>query len=301
MLKPFRALGYAFERAAGSLRRKSLANLLVVLAIAASFVVVGAVHLVERNVDSMTRAWSGGAHMVVYLDDTASPERAEAISDALLSLPAVDRVTYVPATEALDRLRSSLGDHDDLVAGLESGMLPASLEVTLAPGVVDVVSATPVVERLEATAGVDEIELIGAWVDRVGGLLSSLRYAAWFVFAFGGALSIILIGSTLQLRLGAERAEDDVMALVGASDRFVKGPVLLEGIAIGTAGAALAALALWAVFERASGNIAAAVSASFGDVTIAFLPAAHIGMLIGAGAAMGLIGSWIATRRTTYA
>ena len=62
---------------------------------------------------------------------------------------------------------SALGEHRELLAGVETGYLPASLEVQLAEGVRDVAALSPLVARLRSTAGVEEVERsYDAWAER---------------------------------------------------------------------------------------------------------------------------------------
>ena len=66
----------------------------------------------------------------------------------------------------------------------------------------------------------------------------------WVVFLVAVVLlvvaSTLLIANTIRLSVFARRREIEVMKLVGATNWFVRGPFMLEGLLCGIAGSALA-------------------------------------------------------------
>ena len=159
-MRRVRILGYAFLRALTSLRRRPLIAALTVSVMTIALVLVGVAHIAERNVRTLSEEWGSGVQMIVYLDEGTSIARVQEVTEALLALPAVENATYVPPEAAMRHLQKSLGQHDELLSGIEPSFLPASLEVRLMEGTRDLVSAHPVIERLEATANVEEVEFL---------------------------------------------------------------------------------------------------------------------------------------------
>ncbi len=301
MIHLFRGVGRGLSRAVSNLRRRPVRAALVTGTIAVSLFLVGAVYLAARNVESATGKWGHGVQMVVYLEEGVTDEHAQRIASVLTQVPAVEKVTEVSSKEAFERLQSSLGDHDELIAGVEEGMLPASLEVTLREGLKEVARAHPLVERLRATAGVEEVEFLGDWVDKLTSLNASLRYAGWFLFALVGLVCVYTVTTTLRSSVRARKREMETLALLGASERFVRGPMILEGVLQGAAGAALAAAMLWLLFRSTSEAVERAFANTVGAVDATFLPGAQIVAFVAIGAGFGLLGSWLATGRRAVA
>lgn len=283
------------RRAVRGLAGRPRSALLATLAIAVAVMLLALVRLVSANVDGATAEWRSGVDMIVYLEDGTSRHRAQEIQDALAALPAVDSTEYVGAEAALDRLRESLGEHDELAAEVSPTMLPASIEVSLGTGVRDVAEAHPVMGRLEGVRGVEEVEFLGAWVDRASALGASLTYAAWFITLLVGLAVAYMIGATLRLSLRQRRRDFETLELLGATRRYVRAPMILEGIAQGAAGAAIAVAMLWALYRLTSAAVTDALVHAFGTASVHFLPLADLGMIVAAGAAFGLVGSFMAT------
>lgn len=296
-----RAIWYAMGRALDGLRRTPAVAVAVTGAVAVGFLLVGVVHLLAHNIEGMARAWGGGAHMVVYLEPGTPAADAEKLRAALGSVPAVARSVHVSPAQALERLRRSLGDHQDLDILVEdelgAAFLPASIEVTFAAGVEDVARNHSLVARVEAAVGVDEVVFVGDWADRLTLLMRSLRYGVWCFFGLMGAACVYVVATTMRLRAQAHRREAEVMELCGASAAFVRGPLLIEGMVQGALGAAVAMGALWLLFDTGAGAVRETLRQALGSGQVAFLPVAHVAVFVAAGAALGLLGSLLVTGR----
>jgi cell division transport system permease protein len=107
--------------------------------------------------------------------------------------------------------------------------------------------------------------------------------------------SILLISNTIRLSIFSRRREIEVMKLVGATNWFVRGPFMLEGLICGIAGSLLAifflvvgkAVALPSILPHLSGD---------SDVHALSFPLVGLALL-GTGLALGAIGSGLTIRR----
>ena len=132
-------------------------------------------------------------------------------------------VSRVTIRRALEQLRDALGERDEIIEGIEIGMLPASLEVTLAEGVKDVAAAHPVVDRLAATAGVEEVEFLGEWVDDLTAFLGGVRGATAALFIFVTIACIAIIWAAMRLGMRRRNREAEIVELCGG----IRGAVIV--------------------------------------------------------------------------
>jgi cell division transport system permease protein len=291
-----RTAAEAALRGLRSIAQAPLASAASCAAVAAAFALFVATAVAAHNVSSLTRAWSSGAGMVVYLADGAGEPRAREIAGVLESLPAVERVTYVSPERGLERLRELFAAGDPLVAGeLEAGLIPASLEVELAPGALEVARAHPLIQRLERSPGVDEVVFAGDWLGRVEALAGGLERASFWVALLVALACAWVLAVTLRLRHadGRRQGEARTWDLVGASSWLVRGPRMVEGALLGAAGAAGGVAAAWALYDLAREPVIAALGAAFGPVALEFLPAGEVAQLVAFGAGLGAVaGLW---------
>ncbi len=296
-MRTMRAFSYGLGRALRGVAGRPIVSILSTGAIAVSLLLVGLVVLAVANVSRLTSRWDDGVQMVVYLDDGVTPERARAIAGVLASVHAIERVDYVPPDAAYRRLGEALGNRRDLLDGVETGFLPGSLEVRLAGGVRGVASASPVIERLRRTPGVEEVEFLGDWVDRLSALLAALRAAAIALAFLVGGACVYVIGGTIKLGMYARRDELDVLRLVGATDGFIRLPLLVEGALQGLVGAGLALGGLYAVYRLGAPALERMLSSALGGLQLTFFPATLALAALGGGLVLGILGSWLAEGR----
>ncbi len=297
MTRSVRSLASGLVRALADMTRRPWLAVATIGSIAIALSLVAVFHLAARNVDGWSARWNNGVQMIVYLDDGTPDPRANALVAALVDLPAVRSAELVPSSVALARLRDALGDHDELIAGVEQSMVPASIEVSLAAGVKDVAAVHPMIERLRATAGVEEVEFLGDWVGRVSGLAHGLQYAAWILLLLVGSACVYLVALTVGLALRGRDREREVLELMGASPAFVRGPVLLQGVLHGALGGGVALGALFLLYRETAGAIAASLSRTVGVAAPVFLSHADMLLLVAVGGLLGLVGSWLASGR----
>ncbi|MSP17393.1 MAG: FtsX-like permease family protein [Myxococcales bacterium] len=297
MIRTLRAGTYAVRRAIGGMARRPLVLALSVSAIGVALLLGGVVFLGARAVANVSSSWGGGVHMVVYLGDDVNPERAQAIAGAIEELDAVEEVTYISPADAFARLEQSLGGRRELLEGVEHGALPSSLEVSFAGGVRDVAGVSPFVDRLRKTPGVEDVELVSDWVDRLVFLLRSLRAGAIGLALLVSLAAIYLVSVTVRLALHARRDEIAILRLVGATERYVKGHVLFDGLVQGALGAGLAAGALHLLHGWIGPDLSATMSGILGTGSFAFFVPREIVALVALGATLGVVGSWLAIEK----
>src|SRR5262249_41118994 len=110
--------------------------------------------------------------------------------------------------------------------------------------------------------------------------------------------TVVIVSATLQLAIYSRREEIEIQKLVGATDRFVKAPFLIEGVLQGVLGALCALLGLWAFAAFAGPPLQALFAFLIGPTGgPGLLTAALAAELVGAGAALGLCGSFVAVGR----
>ncbi len=289
------ALERAVVEGLRAMRRAPLQQAVGIGAVAVALTLLGLVLLLGENGSRALSAWGRGVQMTVYLEDVVQPARARQIADLLGRLPGVERVETIEPREAWRRLRKSLGDHADLLEGVEETMLPISIEVTLQPGIAEALRADPAFERLRHHPGVEDVELMRDWVRRVALLIEMLERVGLVLAAVVGAACLFVVGATMRLGVAARREEIEVLKLVGATDGFVAAPFLVEGAAQGLGGAVVALATLFGLHHTAA-DLALRTEALRG-APLAFLHGWEIVLLVVLGLAGAAAASALAVGR----
>jgi cell division transport system permease protein len=211
----------------------------------------------------------------------------------VLAMPEVkdppNGVRFVSKDEAIKRMERS---NPELVENLSTNPLPHAFEIT--PRNAEDVSV--IANRIEGAGlpGVEKVnyaEKVADRILRVASVVSAIFLIAVVVLV---AASTLLIANTIRLSIFARRREIEVMKLVGATNWFVRGPFMIEGLLCGLAGSAVAVLLLVLGKELALPTILGRIDDS-GVGAIGFVWNALI--LLTVGLLLGALGSGLTLRR----
>jgi len=213
----------------------------------------------------------------------------------LKNRPDVSSVTYVSKEAALERFiadREAQGQSDIAALYTDFNPFPAHYTVELS----DPRYSGDVVAELEDATGLVSLVLgQQTGVDRLVELTAQLRNLGFIVLSFVAVTVLLIVVNSIRMALMARAQEIEIMRLVGASDRYVRWPFILEGIFIGLAGAVIT-LAILLIASPAISDIATDIA---GAVPLGFdesLTLQIMAIAFGAGIGLGGVGAWISVR-----
>ena len=224
--------------------------------------------------------------------------RQEPVLDLGIRLEALDEVattTYISKEQALAdfqaaRREANQEDLTDLYADFNP--FPAYYAIELR----DPRRSRTVVTLLEGeTSLVRSVLGQQTGIDRLVDLTALLRNLGAIVLGFVGLTVLLIVVNSIRMALMSRAQEIEIMRLVGASDRYVRWPFILEGIFIGLSGALVTLLLLL----LASGPISQLATQIAGQVPLGFnqsLTTQIVGLVMAAGLGLGGVGAWISVR-----
>jgi cell division transport system permease protein len=220
----------------------------------------------------------------------ATRQQENAVVRKLAANPQVKKWQFVTKEVALERMKKR---YPELTRNLPYNPLPDSLEITptkaeyiddvaaalhpLSPGVASVVTGKRLSSRVLQVAHVIEA-------------IFTIATAVLLVAA------VLLIANTIRLSIFSRRREIEVMKLVGATNWFIRGPFMIEGLLCGVGGAALAVFFLILGKEIALPAILHNTLSSDPDVHALQFPLTAL-VLLGVGLVVGALGSGLTLRR----
>jgi len=225
----------------------------------------------------------------VFFVETANEKQFNAVGAKLAADPRVQDYVFVTKADALKRMQEKF---PELTANLPSNPLPPSWEIT--PNRAEDVEAIANSLR-PLPAGVDKVTYGKQTADRilsVARVIEIVFLAAVLVLL---AASTLLIANTIRLSIFSRRREIEVMKLVGATNWFVRGPFMLEGLICGLAGAAVAVVLLFLGKELALPTILGRIESSSDVEALSFSLISLVLLLVGL--TIGAIGSGLTMRR----
>ena len=199
-------------------------------------------------------------------------------------------VTFCSKECALKIMRKR---NPELTENLASNPLPASFEVIPIRG--EDTEAIAVAVQKSKLPAVDQVRYGKEVSQRILAIARAIQIVFLIAVFVLLAASTILIANTIRLSVHARRREIEVMKLVGASNWYVRGPFMLEGLLTGLAGSLAAVLLLLVSREIAIPRILGHIQDNADVQAMAFAWTAAI--LVAGGLAIGALGSGLTLRR----
>jgi cell division transport system permease protein len=237
------------------LRRNVSMVISVVLVTFISLTFVGAAILLQMQIGELKGYWYDKAQVAVYLctatTDTeacnlseASQVQKDAVEGILKSpqlAPLIDHVEFENHDEAYARYLefTSSGDAEFITPDLLSETFWVNLE--------DPTQSDVLVETLSGQPGVEEVVDQRKYLDPIFDALNAASFTAIGIATLMLVAAVLLIATTIRLSAFSRRRELGIMRLVGASNRFIQTPFILEGVIAALIGSVLAGGAIVAI------------------------------------------------------
>jgi cell division transport system permease protein len=226
-----------------------------------------------------------------YLSPDVTPAQVTSIAHFLAADPRVASAKFVPKKQALAELRERTKGTID-TALLTENPLPDKFRIkTRVPDDVPAVAAS--LRRLSGVGNVVYGQKIVQRLLQLGAVLRRIGIAVIVVFF---AVAGIIISNTIRLTVFARRREIAIMQLVGATGTYIRLPFICEGLLAGVVGALLAVALLAAARIALWPRLLEALP--WAQLTVMPVDARLLAAeLVGVGAAIGVVASWISVGR----
>jgi cell division transport system permease protein len=280
-----------FREALQSFRRSPLLSALSITTIGFSLYAVGLFALVAVNLREALRTVEQRVEVVAYLLRGTPAEVIAQASQDIAAFPEVARVTFVSEDEALKRARQELVEFRDAYRDLSVNPLPASLEIQLKDGYRDSEHTAAVAGRLKGYGFIDDIRYGREWIEKLDRLRNIAGVVGLTIGLAFAAVAVVIIGVTIRITVLQRAREIAIMRLVGATNGFIRGPFLLEGMLKGLLGGMVAIALSYGTYMLFRGQVELATSG------IVFLKPAQVGMGVVFGVLIGLAGSLVSVGR----
>lgn len=282
---------YFIREAIVNISRNKLLNMTTVAMIAVSLTIFGIFLLIYVNLNSIVRHWSDSVQIIAYLNEEPLADEQARIDARIREIPYVDTVTFVSQNDALEGLKQQLNGHEDLLEGLETNPLPASYKIRLTPRYQNLDSVQTVVESLQYIPNFNDIQYGQKWLENLTTVINMLKFLGVFLGGFLFLTVIFIISNTIKLTLYAREEELNIMKYIGATESFIKGPFLAEGIIRGFLGAVCSLIVLYLVYALFTTIIHYSSASLFQFSSIDFLSRSVIIGLTCLGSFLGWCGS----------
>jgi cell division transport system permease protein len=231
----------------------------------------------------------------LHLLDSTEFAQSESMMKKLKLMPEVSEVRYLTKAQAMEDFKKLFGDKAYLLEMRQENPLPNSIIVNVRR----IEDVDAVVARARRFEGVEAIKYYKEAVNRLIRFTNFIRAFALALILFLVVISIIVVSNTIKLTVVARDREIGIMKYVGATNWFIRGPFLIEGILLGFVSAAVSVGVVTFVYARVIELFGTdlAVMLSTGFVPLRFMVSNLAVIFAALGAGIGACGSIISMRR----
>ena len=235
-------------------------------------------------------------HVYYCTSDTCAKEATQPQMDAVArvatSSPLVKNVIFVSKQKALVLMKQK---HPEEVGALPTNPFPNALTVVPKRG--EDVEKVAQLFQASPSVGIDKVDYGKKTTHRVLKLAHVIEIFFIIAVILLLSASTLLIANTIRLSIFSRRREIEVMKLVGATNWFVRGPFMLEGLLCGVAGALGAVVLLILGKEIALPSLLHTGPLNAGNDVNALAFSLNALILVGTGLLLGAAGSGFTIRR----
>lgn len=231
----------------------------------------------------------------VYLQDEVTMEQAEGLMGEIQALDEAESVSYRSKDDALNIMKQRWGESAYLLDSLGDNPLPASILIS-----VDSVENAEAVSTFAASLdGVEDVQYFRETVEKLTKVTSFLQIGAIVVMVFLIIVSVVVVSNTIKLTVFARSKEIKIMKYVGATNWFIRGPFMAEGIIIGIFAAIISTVMVSLLYSRVVAGIGTQVIAitSCPLISVGYMAGNMLIIFLALGISIGAWGSIISMRK----
>ena len=287
---------YTLKQAFKQVLRNRAMTVASIFAITAMLLILSLFFILVINVNTAAQSIQQDYDSIeIYLADETTEEQADEIIADIEQENGVQEAYYKTKEEAMEEFRTRWGENGYLLDSLQENPLPNSVVVMID----DLEQAESIAEKAATYDGIEDVQFYKDTVDK---LLSATRYiqiAAIIVMVFLIIVSIVVVSNTIKLTVFNRASEISIMKYVGATNWFIRGPFLAEGIIIGIISAGisigLSALVYDKIIDGVGNQLLSVMSMPM--VPVGFLVYNFVWIFLALGISIGACGSIISMRK----
>lgn len=286
-------ISYYFSEGVRAIFSHGLMSFAAISMIVACLLIMGSFSLVAVNVDLLLGNFEAENEFLAYVDETYTHDRARELQGDLAAVENVASIEFISREQALENFIASQSSNELLQS------LPAeALRDRYSIRVHDISTMQATVDAVKGVSGIVNVRAAFEIAQGFVMVRNVANFIATTLVLVLVLISLFIMSNTIKLATFYRREEISIMKMCGATNGFVRGPFVVEGMVLGLSGALIAYLLQWGFYQVVYNFISQ--GDSFSIVTV--MPFSEMSGVIfmgfcAAGFAIGAGGSLLAIRK----
>jgi cell division transport system permease protein len=274
-------------------RAMSLAS---IFAITAMLFILGVFFILVININTAVQAISQDYDSIeIFLLDETTEAQADEIANDIKTMDGVDDAYYKSKEDAMVEFKVRWGDNAYLLDSLQENPLPNSVVIEIG----DLEKADNIATQAESYDGIEDVKYYKDTVDKLLKATDFIQIAAVVIMVFLIIVSVVVVSNTIKLTVFNRKHEINIMKYVGATNWFIRGPFLAEGIIIGIISSGVAIGLTTFMYKELIASIGDQIFSvlSIPMVPVSFLAYNFVWIFLALGISIGACGSIVSMRK----
>lgn len=230
-----RNIKYFFSQAMKNIARNGFMTAASLFTITSCLLILGIFTLLTVNINYITNQIKDQCELQLFIEKDASSTRVKQIEKEIKTITNVKSAELFTKEDMLDYARRDMysGREDQLTGFEEDNPFSDSYKIHLH----DISIADETAKKLEQLDDVEYVDNKQGVVDKILAMSAVVRRVSVIIMVLLMAVSVAIMSNTIKLTVFNRRKEINIMKYVGATDRFIKIPFVIEGTFIGFLGA----------------------------------------------------------------
>lgn len=242
------SLGYLTKEGFRNLKVNKLMTLASVTVLFSCMFLMGAAFMLFVNIDALVSDIESENVIMVYIDDEADSVEVVDLKTQIMSIDNVEACEFIGKDEAYEDILEGMSeDVSTYLRDLDENPLPDAYRVTVS----DMSQFKNTVSRISGFNSILRIRENSELASKLSTAKQSITYISLAIIALLLLVSLFIISNTIKITMFSRRLEISIMKSVGATNRFIRWPFMIEGMLIGAISGILSLLAVWGAYELA--------------------------------------------------
>ena len=287
---------YTLKQAFLQVFRNRTMSIASIFAITAMLLILSIFFILVINVNTAAQMIQNDYDSIeIFLEDDMTKQDAQTIVDDISVREGVDEAYYKSRETAMDEFKDRWGKNAYLLDSLKENPLPNSIVIMIS----DLEKATSLDETAATYDGVEDVKFYKDTVDKLLDATRFIQFAEIVIMVFLIIVSVVVVSNTIKLTVFNRSNEISIMKYIGATNWFIRGPFLAEGIIIGIISAGISVGVSAAMYRKIVEVIGDQVFSvlSMPMVPVNFLVYNFTWIFLALGISIGACGSIISMRK----
>jgi len=218
-----------------AIRRSPYQSVLALLVITVTFFVGYIFSLFVLGTDSILKFFETRPQVIAFFKIETTATDVDQAAKNMQAKSYVTNVNVVSKEQALEFYKQDHKDNPLLLELVTADILPASIEVSGK----DVAALALIKEDLAGTKGVDDVVYQEDIVSNIQQWTSAIRIGGLIITSILAVVSFLVITTLMSMKISAKRQAIAVMKVIGATNWYISGPFVVEGLLYGLVGSLL--------------------------------------------------------------